>query len=261
MPARALGILAIGAALVGCGLDAAGTGPPPGSWADDGSVDSPVVGGDDASVDHAPADAPADAPDADVTVDVSQDVSQDVVQDNASEPSPPVCNPGDTQCSGNGVQTCDASGQWGSVSPCSGQTCVSGACQGVCEPGGTQVVPCGNCGQETDKCGSDGNWVQGTCTGQGVCSPGSVQCGGGPGNQPQVCNAMCKWANNGAACMATNPCMNGQCVCSAGTCPGCCATNDTCQAGNTNDACGVSGDACQNCTVTGRHCTGSGFCN
>ncbi|HEX8794474.1 MAG TPA: hypothetical protein VF765_26195 [Polyangiaceae bacterium] len=243
-------------------MDPTGQAQPPGNWGGDGGVDSPVTGGDDASTDHAtPADAPAEATNADVTIDVIDDVAQDVVQqDITSEPSP-VCTPGDSQCSGNGVQTCDASGQWGAVSPCSGQTCVNGACQGVCGPTDTQVVPCGNCGQETDTCGSDGNWVQGTCGGKGVCSPGDLQCGGSGGNQPQVCSTACKWANNGPACMATNPCMNGQCVCGTGTCTGCCASDNTCQAGTANNVCGVAGVPCQDCTGSGQHCTGSGFCN
>jgi hypothetical protein len=231
--------MAMGAALLlGCGLDAAGHAEPVGTWGDDGSVD------------HAtPVDARADA---------TGDAASDVVQDVAVEETP-VCTPGGTQCSGNGVQTCDSNGQWGGVSPCTGQTCVNGACQGVCAPGDMQSVGCGNCGTQMDTCGSDGNWVQGTCGGQGVCATGALRCGGG--NQPQLCNSMCQWANSGPACAGGIPCMNGKCVCGTTTCTGCCASDNTCQPGTTNTACGVAGVGCVDCTATSQHCTGSGFCN
>jgi hypothetical protein len=245
--------MAMTAALVGCGLDAAGRAEPTASWGDDGSVDSPVMSGDggggDATVD--PADARADVRDADVTGDGIGDVVSETT----------VCTPGATRCSGNGVQTCDATGQWSGVTQCTGQTCVNGACVGVCAPGETQTVMCGNCGMETDACGPDGNWVQGTCGSQGTCTPGAAQCGGAGGNQPQLCNTMCQWANNGPACMNGAACMRGQCVCGTGTCTGCCASNNACQPGTTNNECGAAGVPCVDCTVSSQHCTGSGFCN
>jgi len=42
-----------------------------------------------------------------------------------------TCETGQTQCDpggSNGVQTCNASGQWGSTIACNNQTCVNGAC-------------------------------------------------------------------------------------------------------------------------------------
>ena len=41
-----------------------------------------------------------------------------------------VCMPGQTKCSGDSVQTCDATGQWGTAVACIGGTpfCVGGAC-------------------------------------------------------------------------------------------------------------------------------------
>ena len=76
-----------------------------------------------------------------------------------------ACTPGATECSttANAVLTCGADGQWGSSVSCVGQTCVSGACSGVCAPGGMQTITCGNCGSEMDTCDPTGNWAQGPC--------------------------------------------------------------------------------------------------
>lgn len=47
----------------------------------------------------------------------------------------PACTPGAHQCSGNGVQTCDTCGQWGSPVSCgTGMTCTGG---GSCVPAAT----------------------------------------------------------------------------------------------------------------------------
>ena len=47
-----------------------------------------------------------------------------------------TCTAGQTQCSGNGVQSC-VSGSWGTATPCGNKTCVGGACVGSCAPGQT----------------------------------------------------------------------------------------------------------------------------
>ncbi|HEX7670662.1 MAG TPA: hypothetical protein VF395_13805 [Polyangiaceae bacterium] len=41
-----------------------------------------------------------------------------------------MCTPGATQCAGCGVQTCDATGTWGTIVECGGATpvCIAGAC-------------------------------------------------------------------------------------------------------------------------------------
>src|SRR5580698_2621639 len=49
-----------------------------------------------------------------------------------------VCAAGATQCTGNGVQVCSASGQWGPAMDCGAQACMAGGCIGVCAPGSTQ---------------------------------------------------------------------------------------------------------------------------
>jgi hypothetical protein len=62
------------------------------------------------------------------------------------------CTPGATQCSGNAIQTCDSTGNWGSPVACASQACVSGACVGVCTPGATQ------CSSGLQTCDSNGAW-------------------------------------------------------------------------------------------------------
>ncbi len=75
-----------------------------------------------------------------------------------------VCIPGQTQCSGNGVQTCDPSGQWEPPVDCGATlTCVDGACTGVCGPGETQ---CSGSGVET--CDSTGQWGTPVACGAGA---------------------------------------------------------------------------------------------
>src|SRR5271156_3292008 len=48
------------------------------------------------------------------------------------------CVPSNTRCSGNAIQVCSASGQWGEAMDCGQQACVGGGCIGVCAPGSTQ---------------------------------------------------------------------------------------------------------------------------
>ncbi len=66
-----------------------------------------------------------------------------------------ACSPGATQCSGNGVQTCAATGRWGSVSACASGACANGACSGStttgasCLPGGPGLS---NCGANAESC-------------------------------------------------------------------------------------------------------------
>jgi hypothetical protein len=65
-----------------------------------------------------------------------------------------VCISGQTVCSGNGVQTCDASGQWDPPVDCgSTLTCVGGACTGVCGPGEAQCW-----GSGIEMCDAYGQW-------------------------------------------------------------------------------------------------------
>jgi len=66
------------------------------------------------------------------------------------------CTPGAMQCAGNGVQTCQADGQWGSAVACVSTTpsCRMGICgQPVsCAPGGAGMTNCGSGGNGGVSC-------------------------------------------------------------------------------------------------------------
>ena len=108
------------------------------------------------------------------------------------------------------------------VETCTNQTCVSGACAGVCGP--TQV----NCnGQQPQTCSSTGTWdnsgaacvdeacLNGACT--GVCVPNALRC---IGEQPQACSSAGVWEDGGAPCSQPTPdCNQGSCTCLESLCP------------------------------------------
>ena len=52
----------------------------------------------------------------------------------AADAEASACTKGETRCSDSllGVETCDATGNWGDPVPCASQTCVNGACTGKC---------------------------------------------------------------------------------------------------------------------------------
>jgi hypothetical protein len=149
-----------------------------------------------------------------------------------------ACTIGQTQCSGNGVQQCML-GSWGAASPCGNKTCVGGVCVGSCAPGQTNPVACGNCGTDTETCGADGGWVQGSCTGQGVCTPTSKQaCPSNAYGTEQCSASSCSWGP--CSCSGSATCTPAATQCSAAevqTCNGCgqwgtaapCGTGMTCQ--------------------------------
>ena len=64
-----------------------------------------------------------------------------------------VCTPGATQCSGNGVETCSSSGQWGSTVACPSTTpsCNAGVCgqPTSCQTSGAGLT---NCGASSESC-------------------------------------------------------------------------------------------------------------
>ena len=64
-----------------------------------------------------------------------------------------------------------------------------------CTPGETQTgSACGNCGKQTRTCGTDGQWGDWSCTGQGVCVPGTTsQEGCAFTGQSKTCNSSCQW--------------------------------------------------------------------
>ena len=68
------------------------------------------------------------------------------------------CVPGATQCSGQGVQTCDNNGNWGAAVACTNSACVANggvaSCQGTCSPGATQCSGNAACRRATRRaCG------------------------------------------------------------------------------------------------------------
>jgi hypothetical protein len=174
-----------------------------------------------------------------------------------------VCVPGKTQCHGQTVQTCDATGNWKDGTTCMNQACVAGTCQGVCAPAALQCN-----GQTPQTCDATGVWqdgpacanqacIAGTC--QGVCAPGAQQC---HGQIPQTCDGTGAW-QDGAACA------NQACV--AGTCQGVCAPGSqqcngqipqTCDAtGNWKDGTACMNQACVAGACQGVCAPGSQQCN
>jgi alpha-tubulin suppressor-like RCC1 family protein len=164
-----------------------------------------------------------------------------------------VCTPGTLQCSGNGVQTCDANGSWTAPAQCINQACVVGACVGTCAPGSTK---CSGNGLST--CDATGTWsapvncagqacVSGTCV--GVCEPGTKQCSG---NGVQICSASGAW-------LPPANCINQTCV--AGACAGVCAPGQTKCSGNGVQTCDAVGQwaapvACVNQACVAGACVG-----
>ena len=162
-----------------------------------------------------------------------------------------VCAPSTTRCSGNGVQTCSATGTWGTAVACAGQACVNGTCGGVCAPGATQ---CSGNGVQT--CSATGTWgtavacasqacINGGCS--GVCTPGATQCSG---NSVQTCGA------NGTL-GAPVACVNQACV--NGACTGTCTPGAATCSGNSRQTCGTNGTFGAATPCTGQTCA-SGAC-
>ena len=151
-------------------------------------------------------------------------------------------------------QTCSASGSWGAAVACTNQTCISGACTGVCAPGQTQCT-----GNGVETCTASGTWgtavgctnsacVTGACT--GTCAPGAMQCSG---NGVQTCSAGGTWG------AADRPAPTRRA--SRGACPGVCAPGQMQCAGNGVETCGASGTwgspvACTNQACVAGACTG-----
>ena len=142
-------------------------------------------------------------------------------------------SPGVAECtSTNGAQTCGASGTWGPITPCTGQTCIVGVCTGVCAPNQTQCV-----GNGVEECNASGQWgtataCAGVCTaGQcsGTCTPPATQCSG---YVVETCDGGGNWG-------APVACVSSTCV--SGTCTGVCAPGQTECLGNVIQSCGTSG--------------------
>jgi hypothetical protein len=189
-----------------------------------------------------------------------------------------VCEPGETQCAGNALEICTASGTCGAAVACANQTYVgsggTAACTGACSPGQTR------CSQNSlQTCTAAGAWGTATpctnraCAGQsgsascsGICSPGQTQCSG---NSLQTCisdgawgtakactDKTCMGSGGTASCMGscapgqTSDCNDGACnsstvTCSAGVFPSCPAPSlPTWNGMALGDACSVGTGAC-----------------
>src|SRR5262249_10173504 len=149
-----------------------------------------------------------------------------------------VCVPNAKQCNGKIPQTCDINGKWIDGTACPFVCAMAtGVCGGVCVPADKHCAA----NNVPQTCDNNGQW-QGTAVGGtgGICF-GAAQCGECPpttrrcmGNQPQLCNATGKWANDGGTC---------QFVCNnvTATCAGSCVPGSKQCNGNTPQTCDASG--------------------
>ena len=76
---------------------------------------------------------------------------------------------------GQQPMTCTASCAWEAVgAPCMNQTCVDGACAGVCAPGQTECAP--SPANAVQTCDATGNWTTATpCMAGQMCVSGACQ--------------------------------------------------------------------------------------
>jgi len=122
-----------------------------------------------------------------------------------------VCNVGETDSApcgtgGTKTRTCTSSCSWGSYGSCLGDAPPCGTL------GATGSQACGKCGTQTRTCLSSGWSSWSTCSGEGVCSPGtteSASCGTG-GTKTRVCDSLCSWGSYGT-CVGgtTSACASG----------------------------------------------------
>ena len=205
-----------------------------------------IAGIEDLALTGSPDASDESQPSGDATMDGSGSSSGgDARGDTSSPVDGGSCTPGQIRCSGNGVQTCGGDGMWAAPQACVDQTCLAGACVGMCAPSQTHPVPCGNCGMDTQTCTSSGSWQSsGKCSGEGACAPTTTQ--GCNTYGTQTCTASCSWGT--CSCPSTPACTPGQAQCASGDV-------ETC------DACGQYGSpvACGSGTCVGGMCSGS--CN
>jgi hypothetical protein len=182
-----------------------------------------------------------------------------------------TCKPGSHGCYSDNKSTavCDASGKyWGKDAPCANQTCVDGACAGVCQVGSYGICA----GAAIQKCDSQGQWGTQTCTSADVCAegrgcllckPATSGCSSDKKSTTVCDEAGSRW-NAGGACV-NQTCVDGACtgVCavgSYGTCTG--ATIQKCdsqgqwgtQTCASADVC-ADGKGCLTCKPGARLCS------
>jgi hypothetical protein len=156
-----------------------------------------------------------------------------------------ACKAAAVQCTPDGVQTCSASGVWGTPQSCP-FGCSRGACTGTCVPGQTQCA-----GVVRQTCDSTGSWRTtqtcpfacggaGTCV--GFCSPNTSRCSG---STPQTCDQTGNWQSQPACAQPVPDCHAGTCACLETVCGNACA--DLQSDGHNCGACGhdCQGQPCQ----------------
>jgi hypothetical protein len=169
-----------------------------------------------------------------------------------------ACSPATSQCTmtGNSFETCGDAGSWGSPFSCIDQTCINGACTGMCAPNQTQ---CSGNGVQT--CTANGTWggavpctnsacINGQCAGS--CTPGALQCSG---NGVETCSVSGMWGSPVACAQPTPTCMNGACTCTETTCGA--GGSASCTLLNTTTNCSACGDVCNQSNATSVSCNGS----
>ncbi|GMV44354.1 MAG: hypothetical protein AMXMBFR64_60700 [Myxococcales bacterium] len=158
-------------------------------------------------------------------------------------------------------------GSWQNVGSCSGQ--------GVCSPGATesqtQYVSCGLCGSQlqvrTRTCTSSCGWGawsswqnSGSCTGQGVCSPGAKQmesqiaacsgCSSREQERTRTCSTSCQWGAWGSWVNVYNCPSSCSCSWNSGTNWRCCGHHKwqyCLSAGVWSSACAAFSDGANQC--------------
>lgn len=187
-----------------------------------------------------------------------------------------TCLTGTTRCEpdATAVRACSAEQTWGTPTVCGDQTCVAGACQGMCAPGQVQCA-----GDVRQACDANGMWsVVETCavacaesaatTRCIVCQPGEYTCSGAT---LQICNNLqtgfttANTCANPALCDAPNKvCIQQTCVENAVSCEGdalsvCDATGSAfvsqtpCGQGLCDDV----AEVCHACAVGQHRCSGA----
>jgi hypothetical protein len=144
------------------------------------------------------------------------------------------CLLGETQCNGQQPQRCGSNATWqNNGGPCTAQTCVQGACAGVCAPG-------------QQECNGNNVW---TCSGSGAYAE-STTCA--QTCEPSGTTASCTGCTSDAQCSGATPSCNtttATCVCvpGFGLGPGSCSTPTA--------HCSASG-TCVEC-LSNTNCTGA----
>jgi hypothetical protein len=165
------------------------------------------------------------------------------------------------RCSGNTLQTCNASGTGWTNTTCPGvcvtQSSTTAVC-GACSPGATACT-----GNQAETCNASGQWVAGTncsplnktCSAGscvGVCAPGDIQCV--DSNSYKSCDGVGQYTVSGGKCTDVDPA--DICGFTPNRC-GCVSGTAQCTADG-YETCDASGNWSATSCISGRHCC---YCN